>query len=40
MNSGNITAELIEQSLESNSNLILEDDAKNILKSYGLRIIA
>jgi len=39
MNSGNITAELIEQSLESNSNLILEDDAKNILKSLDINVV-
>jgi acyl-CoA synthetase (NDP forming) len=36
----NITEELIEQSLKSGSKMILEDDAKRILKSLNISVVA
>ncbi|MCK5542000.1 MAG: acetate--CoA ligase family protein [Desulfobacterales bacterium] len=39
MNDDNIAVKLIAQSLESNSNLILEDDAKTILKAFDINVV-
>ena len=39
MNNDNTTLELIEQSLESDSDIILEDDAKIILKSFDINVV-
>ena len=40
MKSDDIIVKLIEQSLESNSNILLEDDAKKVLKSLSIKVVA